>query len=114
MDRVFLPGTCSISATPCLSTGECPGGETCDGVTQAGEMLLSWDPVVTTVSGDAVSLQHYVIYSSATPFTKQEVWNDAVGVETTTNSTSLQLPYPIEDRYYSVIAVDTRGNLSPF
>ncbi len=79
-----------------------------------GSIRLEWDPVLLTVSDQPVQLSHYAIYSSTTPFSREMVRDGLVPLLTTTTNASIELT-PVEPkRYYSVLAVDIRGNVSPY
>jgi hypothetical protein len=79
-----------------------------------GNLVLSWDPTATSVDGRPLQLLHYVVYTSGQPFSRLDVRDGVVLPLTTTAATSLELTPPAGDRYYSVLAVDIRGNVSPF
>jgi len=81
---------------------------------QHERLVLSWDPVTEAVDGAAAELRHYVVYEAAQPFTRAAAIAGAVPVLATLAETSLDLLPPAEDRYYSVLAVDIRGNVSPY
>ena len=79
-----------------------------------GDLRLAWPAVTTTVSGDPIALQHYVVFASDTPFTPQDVAAGSVPELGTASGTTMEITPPPQDRYYSVLAVDIRGNRSPF
>ena len=47
-------------------------------------------------------------------FTRADIDDNAVQLLTTTTAVSIQLTPPAGTQYYSVVAVDARGNRSPF
>jgi hypothetical protein len=79
-----------------------------------GEIRLSWDAVDTTVDGDPLDLSHYAVYAADSPFTRAQVAAGAVQLLQTTTATEILLTPPAQSRYYSVLVVDIRGNVSPF
>jgi hypothetical protein len=78
--------------------------------TDPAKVLLSWPAVTTDFDGNPLAIAGYNVYVSATPFGRGSL----PAVFTTTNSTSIELTPPAANQYYSVLAVDARGNLSPF
>ena len=79
------------------------------------DILLSWSPVTTTFDGGPVDLLHYELYGSNQPFTRADIRDGVVGGPlTTATGTSIDMTPMLQSRYYSVLAVDTRGNKSPF
>ncbi len=79
-----------------------------------GQLVISWAPVTQTVDGERVELAHYAVYSAETPFSVEDVHAGLVPLLQTVQGTSLEVLAEGADRYYSVLAVDTRGNVSPF
>lgn len=80
-----------------------------------GNVVLSWNPILTTVTGDPLSLQHYLVYQSSLPFTHSAIRDGQLpDAPTIVQGTSADLPAPAVKRYYSVVAVDVRGNGSPY
>ncbi len=79
-----------------------------------GMLLLDWDPVDAVFGGAKVALQHYAVHMSETPFSVAQILDGTVPAFTTTQETSLAIPLPAEVRYYSVVAVDTLGQISPY
>lgn len=78
------------------------------------DLALSWTPVTTDHGGLPVSLQHYAIYAADQPFTREDIRDGLVLPMLTVTGTGVEITPPGQDRYYSVLAVDIRGNLSPF
>jgi hypothetical protein len=77
---------------------------------------LSW-PAVSTVfnpggAGEPTTISYYEIFASDQPLSRGAL--DAEIPAATTTETSADLTLPVDHRYYSVLAVDTRGNKSPF
>jgi hypothetical protein len=77
---------------------------------------LSWPAVAAVFHpgglGTPTTISHYEIYASDQPVTRTDL-NGEVPAATTTETTA-DLTLPVDHRYYSVLAVDTRGNKSPF
>jgi hypothetical protein len=79
-----------------------------------GDLVLTWSPVLLDLDGNAVALSHYAVYSSDEPFSREDIRDDLLPAPTTVPATTLEFTPPPQDRYYSVLAVDIRGNASPF
>jgi len=79
-----------------------------------GTIRLEWDPVLLTVTGVPVQLAHYAVYASDAPFSREAVRDGLVPVLVTTTGASLELMPSGASQYYSVFAVDIRGNVSPY
>jgi len=79
------------------------------------DLLLSWSAVATDFDGRPLQISHYEIYGSDSPFGRAEIRDGLVPIlfdDIASDSLTL-LPAP-QNRYYSVLAVDARGNRSPF
>ncbi len=79
-----------------------------------GNVLLSWDPITTTIGGSNTLIQGYRVYAYPTPFSREDILNGIVTPTTTVSGTSADLPPPAGDGYYAVLAEDHLGQLSPF
>jgi hypothetical protein len=84
-----------------------------------GNIILSWPAVTTefspgTVAGRPLTIDHYEIYARSTLFTRGDIRDGLVTLLTTTTGASIELTPPSTTQYYSVLAVDARGNKSPF
>jgi len=79
-----------------------------------GVIRLEWDPVLLGVTGVPVQLSHYAIYAASAPFSREAVRDGLVPLLTTTTNASLELTPTAPREYYSVLAVDIRGNASPY
>ena len=75
---------------------------------------LSWAAVTTDFDGQPLAIDHYEIYGSSTRFTRTDIRNGGVPQVGSTTTASWTETAPAPNRYYSVIAVDDRGNKSPF
>jgi hypothetical protein len=121
-----ITGTCSISVgQSCTQDGECPMGETCDTQADKTRLMLSWSPVTTVFDvsggGGPAAIDHYEVYAADTPISREDICDPLDGTCTgltpiqTVVGTSFEInPPAAQDRYYSVLAVDTKGNQSPF
>ena len=79
-----------------------------------GNLTLSWVPVTGTASGEPTQVSHYLLYASDSPFTRLDIRDGVVGSPTMVSGTDTELTPPVQNRYYSVLAVDIRGNVSPY
>jgi hypothetical protein len=79
-----------------------------------GDLVLSWSPVLLDLDGGPVALSHYAVYSSDQPFGREDIRDGLLPEPTTLSATTLEFTPPAQDRYYSVLAVDIRGNASPY
>ncbi len=83
-------------------------------------VILSWPAVSSDVDGVATLIDHYEVYASDQLYGRDQICDPlATGCTgltplTTVTGTSVQLTPPSANQYYSVLAVDTRGNRSPF
>ena len=81
----------------------------------AGNIILSWPEITTDFDGAPTSIDHYEVYGFDTPFGRAEIESGAVGPPVATVSgTSAEFAPLAPSRFYSVIAIDARGNRSPF
>jgi len=79
----------------------------------AGMIMISWPAVTTDVTGALTTIDHYDLYVDTSPVgrTSVEMLAPSYGNLTTT---SITIPDPGGSRFLSVIAVDSRGNKSPY
>ncbi len=82
--------------------------------TTPGNLVLSWGAVTTDVHGAATSIDHYEVYAASVPFTRADVRDGTVPSIATTSVTTIEIVPAAGNRYYSVLAVDSRGNVSPY
>lgn len=75
---------------------------------------LTWSPVAIDIDGLATLVDHYEVYASDQPFTRADIDDGSVTALTTTVVTTLQIDLPAGNAFYSVVAVDNRGNRSPY
>jgi hypothetical protein len=92
-----------------------PGGIGDLAVTLADPDLvhLEWSAVVTDMSGFPTIISHYDVHSSPVPIGRAGLGPGTLALDNVT-TLSVDLPLPSNPGYLSVIAVDNRGNLSPF
>ena len=74
---------------------------------------LSWLPVTTDVQGLPTVIHHYQVHVTATPVARGALGPGTLFTDNVT-TTSADLNLPAGPRFISVLAVDNRGNLSPF
>jgi hypothetical protein len=75
---------------------------------------ISWSPVTTDFDGQPLAIDHYEVYAASFKFTRTDVRNGIVPLVASPVTASWSETAPAANRYYSVIAVDDRGNKSPF
>jgi hypothetical protein len=74
---------------------------------------LSWPAVTTDVSGAATLISHYQVHRMDRPIGRQGLGTTTLFMDNVAG-TSVDLPVLSGATYFSVLAVDNRGNLSPF
>jgi hypothetical protein len=80
-----------------------------------GAIELSWAAVTTDVDDNPTTISHYLIFADDAPFTRGDIRDGVVlQLGAPVAGTSVELVPAGPARHYSVLAVDTRGNLSPF
>ncbi len=77
-------------------------------------LALTWPAVTTDFDGLPLSIQHYEVYGKSTPFTRADIANGLVPLLASPASASFGVTAPPSSQYYSVLAVDARGNKSSF
>jgi Peptidase family C25/Propeptide_C25/Fibronectin type III domain len=94
---------------------ELPNGVVDLGVSipSAGVVRLTWTQVGTDVQGLPTLIDHYQIHESTLPFSRQSIGAGTLLMDNV-RVTSIDLSLTGNPLYLSVIAVDDRGNLSPF
>jgi len=78
-----------------------------------GNLTLSWGAVTHDIEGVPVVVDHYDLYGSSNPFSRASIGSTNL-VTSGIRALSLTLPAPAGRFYYLLIAVDRRGNESPF
>lgn len=79
-----------------------------------GNVVLAWDPVVEALDGSTAQIGEYRLYAADQPFSREDIRDNLLIPLLTTTGTSVELTPPAQNRYYSVLVVDIRGNVSPF
>jgi peptidase C25-like protein/fibronectin type III domain protein len=82
-------------------------------VVSPGTVHLSWPAIGTDIQGYATIIDHYQIYMDSQPLARSAL-GPATLVQDNWHALSIDLSAPGAPLYFSVIAVDNRGNLSPF
>jgi hypothetical protein len=78
-----------------------------------GYLILSWGAVTRDIEGQPTVVDHYEIYGAAAPFGREDI--SSTPLVGSVGGLSLRVPVPASRIfYYSVVAADRRGNLSPF
>ena len=81
----------------------------------AGHLLFSWSPVTTDFDQQPTQISHYELYAADQPFGRAEIELGSVELlEDGISGNSIEILPESQNRYYSVLAVDVRGNRSPF
>jgi hypothetical protein len=75
---------------------------------------LSWPAVTTDFNGLPLSINHYEVYGTNHPFTRADIANGLVPLLASPTTASFSVTAPVASQYYSVLAVDARGNKSSF
>ena len=93
-----------------------PAGITRLGVAKAASpsLTISWPAVTVDFSGRPTRIVSYEVYASSSPFTRAAIRDGLVPILTSVSATSIAITPPSSNQYYSVLAVDSRGNRSPF
>jgi hypothetical protein len=83
--------------------------------TQGSTLTLTWSAVTTDFDHAPTQISHYVLYASPTVFSRADIRDGAVPIlQDSIPGTTLVIGEPPDDQHYSVLAVDGRGNASPF
>lgn len=75
---------------------------------------FAWPAVTTDFDGNPLAIDHYEVYGTNHPFSRADVKNGLVPLVGTTSLPSYSVTAPSASQYYSVLAVDARGNKSSF
>jgi hypothetical protein len=71
--------------------------------------------VTTDFDGNPTQITHYEVYAANAPFTRAQIEAGAIDLLVpAVAGTSVEIVPLGPVRHYSVLAVDTRGNRSPF
>jgi len=79
---------------------------------EPGTLRLTWPAVTTDTGGEPLAVDHYVVYGSATPFSRADI-SFMTPIRAAVHSTSVDV-LESEGDYFSVLAVDARGDVSPY
>lgn len=80
-----------------------------------GYAVLSWPVVTTDVDFEPTVISSYEVYAADQPFGRDEIESGAVGPPiASVPGTSAEVVLPPQNRFFTVLAVDLRGNRSPF
>lgn len=79
----------------------------------SSRVLLAWLPVTTDVQGLPTLVHHYQVHVTATPVARGSLGPSTLFMDNVM-TTSAELDLPAATRFISVLAVDNRGNLSPY
>jgi len=82
--------------------------------TAPGDLVLTWQPVTATVDGWPTEIKHYLVYASDAPFTREDIRDAVLMPVDVIDTNSFEFTPASQSRYYSVLAEDIRGNVSPF
>ena len=77
-------------------------------------LAMTWPAVTTDFDGLPLSINHYEVYGTDHPFTRADITNGLVPLLASPSSESFNVTAPVANQYYSVLAVDARGNKSSF
>jgi hypothetical protein len=80
-----------------------------------GNLVILWPEVATDFDGAPIEISHYEVYASDTPFRRADIRDGLVApIKPEVTALSVLIFPEAQSRYYSVLAVDARGNRSPF
>jgi len=80
-----------------------------------GNLILSWTAVTTVANGvEPTIVDRYDVYASSQPFTREDLRDGLVPALTSTTGTSVEITPAAGSRYYGVLVIDNRGNVSPY
>jgi hypothetical protein len=77
-----------------------------------GTLRLAWPAVTTDTDGEPLAVDHYVVFGSATPFSRADT-PFMTPIRPAVYATSVEVDES-EGDYFSVLAVDARGDVSPY
>ena len=118
---VTLPGNAYYVVTAVDAAGlvsgagrELPNGLASLDVSLNGAFVhLSWQPVTTDVQGLPTLIHHYQVHVTSTPVGRGSLGPGTL-LQDNVTTTAVDLDLPASPRFISVLAVDNRGNLSPY
>jgi hypothetical protein len=74
---------------------------------------LSWFPVTTDIQGLPTLIDHYQVHVTSVPVARGSLGPATLFMDNV-SGTSVDLTLPSSPRFISLLAVDNRGNLSPY
>ena len=78
-------------------------------------LLLSWSPITLDFDDNPTQVSHYELYAGDEPFSRADIRDGLVTlIAPIVPGESIAIVPAGPKRYYSVLAVDVRGNRSPF
>ncbi len=77
-----------------------------------GTLRLTWSPITRTTQNAPLVVDHYVVYAAATPFSRADV-DGMIPIRSGLQATTVDVDAS-EGSYFSVLAVDARGGMSPY
>ena len=77
-----------------------------------GFLVLSWGAVSRDIEGLPTVVDHYEVYGNSSPFTRDQLLSNPLLASVSGLSTKVLAP--TTRFFYSIVAVDRRGNRSPF
>jgi len=117
-DYYYLVRAIDGDGNPGGAGGQLPGGIVDLTLAESptpGRVLLAWSAVAADFDDQPTSISHYELYASDQPFGRAEIQQGTVELlDGSIPGTTLDLLPQSQNRYYSVLAVDARGNRSPF
>ncbi|MEW5807147.1 MAG: C25 family cysteine peptidase [Acidobacteriota bacterium] len=83
--------------------------------TTPGNIIFTWSAVTNDINGKKTIIDHYHLYGRGTKFKRSDIEKGLVPlIQDNITSTTLEITPADGDQYYSILAVDNRGNLSPY
>lgn len=75
---------------------------------------FTWPAVTSDFDGNPLAIHHYEVYATDHPFSRADVNNGLVPLLASPATAAFSVTAPAASQYYSVLAVDARGNKSSF
>jgi hypothetical protein len=75
---------------------------------------FTWPAVTTDFDDRLLAIDHYEVYGTNHAFSRLDIKNGLVSLIASPSTPSFSVTAPSASQYYSVLAVDARGNKSPF
>jgi hypothetical protein len=74
---------------------------------------VDWTPTGTDIDHNPAAISHYSLYSDSIPFSRAQVGPALLQLDGIV-APPIDIPVPIGNRFYSILAVDHHGSLSPY